>query len=295
MTRRDIILVILIVVVVILTALFLVLFALVAVSPKSITARLWSVADSPISIAVVSMFIAAFAGTWGAQVLAEKTARRKEQLAEIRGTNAAIGLAFNIANTYITTKKQLVRDLVAEYERQSAEWQGHCSGVAAGTIPPGMPFKYQIELRTTFMPFSPVEELRQILRDRISPDGKAMILPTPLIQSIRGFADTVAQRNTWIEQYKRVPDETRGAHLYFGTSYAAGRADDRYPNFIKAIERQTDDCIAFSIMITESLKRYGDRLAGQYGPGAPTISAPDFGRAGDLLPDMRHYSEWVQT
>ncbi len=72
---------------------------LVAPPPTSVSARLWSAANSAISIAVVSTFIAAFAGTWGAQLLAERTARRKELLDEIRGTNTAIGLTFNIANT----------------------------------------------------------------------------------------------------------------------------------------------------------------------------------------------------
>jgi hypothetical protein len=293
MSRRDIILVGAIMA---LLAVILVRFAPAAATPVSISTRIWSVADSAISIATVSTFIAAFAGTWGAQLLAERTARRKERLIEIRGTNVAIGLAFNIANTYITTKKQLIKDLVAQFERQCADRQAHQISVTSGTVPPNVPFVYQIQLRTIAVPFSPIEELQQILRDRISPDGRALILLTPLIQSIHGFADTVAQRNVWIEEFKRMPvdDDTHKAHLYFGTPYALGRTDDRYPNFIKAIGMQTDDCIAFSILITESLKRYGDRLTALYGQGAPTIAAPEFGKAGDLLPNMAHYSEWTQ-
>jgi hypothetical protein len=293
MSRRDIILVGAIMA---LLAVILVRFAPAAATPVSISTRLWSVADSAISIATVSTFIAAFAGTWGAQLLAERTARRKERLIEIRGTNVAIGLAFNIANTYITTKKQIIKDLVTQFERQCADRQAHQISVTSRTVPPDVPFVYQIQLRTIAVPFSPIEELQQILRDRISPDGKALILLTPLIQSIHGFADTVAQRNVWIEEFKRLPvdDDTHKAHLYFGTPYAPGRTDDRYPNFIKAIGMQTDDCIAFSILITESLKRYGDRLTALYGQGAPTIASPKFGKAGDLLPNMAHYSEWTQ-
>jgi hypothetical protein len=296
LNKRDIVLIVLVIAITAVVAITVVQFAPVVAPPQSITARLWSVANSAIFIAVVSTFLAAFAGTWGAQLLAERVARRKELIAEIRGTNAAIGLAFNIANTYITTKKQLVRDLVTQFERQSAEWQAHCSGIGTGTIPPLTPFIHRIELKPFSTPFSPVEELQTTLRDRISPDGKALILLTPLAQSIHGFAYTVEQRNEWIKEYMRLPpgDDAYRANLYFGTPYAPRRTDDRYPNFIKALGGQTDDCIAFSILIAESLKRYGNRLAAQYGRGAPKISEPDFGRAGDLLPDMRRYSNWVQ-
>jgi hypothetical protein len=40
--------------------------------------RPWSLVDSNLAIVIVSTFIAAFAGTWAAQLLAERTATRKE-------------------------------------------------------------------------------------------------------------------------------------------------------------------------------------------------------------------------
>jgi hypothetical protein len=295
-SRRDIVWIVLIISIAAVSAMTVIEFAPAAAPPKSISARLWSVADSAISTAIVSTFLAAFAGTWGAQVLAERSARRKELLSEIRGTNSAIGLAFNIANTYITTKKQIVRDLVAQFRSQCEELQVHKLGVAAGEITPETLFRFRAELRALSPPFSPIEALEKTLTDRISPDGKALILLTPLVQSIHGFADTVKQRNEWIEEFKRLPsnDDSLKLSLYFGTSYAPERTDERYPNLIKALEAQTDDCIAFSILITESLKKYGDRLAARYGRGAPKISEPEFRMVGDLLPDMARYSRWIQ-
>ncbi len=163
--------------------------ALVALAPVAddltLTMRLWAIAGSPISIGVVSTFIAAFAGTWGAQLLAERKADRKALLSELRGTNAALGLVFTIANAYITVKKQHIRPLVEDYEAQVAARKAHLAGADVGS-----PFAYRLELLATAPPFSPIDELRQMLRERITPDGKAMILLTPLVQSIHGFADT---------------------------------------------------------------------------------------------------------
>jgi hypothetical protein len=278
-------------------AIVLVAFAPAAAAPASLTARLWSLVDSNLAIAIVSTFIAAFAGTWGAQLLAERTATRKELRSEMRGTNAALALAFTIANTYITTKKQHVRELVTLYRAQVAARQTHRQQVAAGVLPATTPFEYQLEMKTISVPFSPYRELQEILRNRISPDGKALILLTPLIQSIEGFAEIVTERNKWIEEIKALPQDADAlkAALYFGTPYAPGRVDERYPNFVQGLEMRTDDCIGFAILIAQSLKAYGDRLAARYGEGAPKITAGDFSKVGDLLPDMAFYAEWMRN
>ncbi len=271
-------------------------FVLVAFAPvadeSTLTMRLWAIAGSPISIAVVSTFLAAFAGTWGAQLLAERKAERRALLSEIRGTNAALGLVFTITNTYLTTKKQHIRALVQDYEAQVAARQAHFAGAGAGS-----PFAYRLELQTLAPPFSPIDELRQMLREKITPDGRAMVLLTPLVQSIHGFADTATQRNAWIAEVKAMPENSDAlvGAWFFGNPYAPGRIDDRYPNFISALKHQTDDCIAFSILITQSLVSYGERLTTRYGDGAPRISKPSYDNAADLLPDMSLYAAWVKN
>ncbi len=272
-------------------SLVLVAFAPVA-DESTLTMRLWAIAGSPLSIAVVSTFIAAFAGTWGAQVLAERKADRKALLSEIRGTNAALGLVFTITNTYITAKKQHIRALVQDYEAQVAARKAHFAGAGAGS-----PFACHLDLQTIAPPFSPIDELRQMLREKITPDGRALILLTPLVQSIHSFADTVTQRNDWIAEVKAMPEHSDAlvAAWFFGNSYAPGRIDDRYPTLISALKHETDDCIAFSILIGQSLVSYGERLTTRYGDGAPRISKASYDNAGDLLPDMSLYAAWVNN
>jgi hypothetical protein len=274
-----------------LSAIVLIAFAPVA-DESTLTMRLWAVAGSPISIAVISTFIAAFAGTWGAQLLAERTADRKALLSEIRTTNAALGLVFTITNTYITTKKHQIRTLVKDYEAQVAARQAHFAGANANS-----PFAYRLELQTIAPPFSPIDELRQMLRERITPDGRAMILLTPLVQAIHGFAETAAQRNAWIAEVKAMAEknDVMKSAWFFGLPYSAGRIDDRYPNFINALKLQTDDCIAYSILIGQSLVSYGERLTTRYGDNGPRITKANFDKAADLLPDMSFYADWVKN
>lgn len=185
--------------------------------------------NSPFFLSVVSTLVAAFAGTSGAQLLAERMARRREALVELHSTNAAIGFAFNIANTYLAAKKQFVADHITSYARLRAEWMTHVEAAADGTRI-GVPFLYSVEFRTISVPFSPIEQLQKVITENISP-GRALLLLTPLIQSVQGFTDTVAQRNAWIDEIRCLPDNTdiKRAHLYFGTSFAKGRTDDRYP------------------------------------------------------------------
>jgi hypothetical protein len=244
-SRNDIIL--LTVFVGMLSVLTLVAFAPVA-DESTLTMRLWAIAGSPVSIAVISTFIAAFAGTWGAQLLAERMADRRVLLSELRATNAALGLAITITNTYLVTKKQFIRPLVQDYDAQVAARKTH---FATGSR---SPFACRLDLETITPPFSPIDELRQMLRERITPDGKAMLLLTPLVQSIHGFADTVTQRNAWISELKAMPQDSDAmkAALFFGHPYSPGRTDDRYPHFIKALRAQTDDCIAYSILVGQT-------------------------------------------
>ncbi|EKM99504.1 hypothetical protein [Acidocella sp. MX-AZ02] len=252
--------------------------------------------SSPLFIAIVSTAIAAFAGTWGAQLLAERTARRKEILAEIRGVNAALSFAFNIANTYIATKKQLTKELVAGYKQQRADREAHDMRVNALVIPANTTFTYQLVLQTILPPYSPIAELQKILLDRINPSGRALLLLTPLMQSIEGFADAAAQRNAWIDEVKKMPEnnDAMKACLYFGTPFAPGRVDDRYPNLMDAIERYNDSCIGFSVQLVNVLREHGEKMAAEYGKDAPKISKPDFKMAGDLIPDLKEYARWVE-
>jgi hypothetical protein len=62
----------------------------------------------------------------------------------------------------------------------------------------------------------------------------------------------------------------------------------------EALEQQTDDCIAFGILLGQSLSAYGERLAKRYGEGAPKISSQGLDKGDDLIPDMSAYADWAR-
>ncbi|WP_174504579.1 hypothetical protein [Acidiphilium sp. C61] len=255
------------------------------------------VLSSPLSIAIFSTSIAAFAGTWGAQLLAERTARRKEILREIRGVNAALSFASNIANTYIVTKKQHTKNLVAKYKQQRTDHESHYMRMNASAISAGTTFSLKLTLQTISLPYSPIAELQKTLLDLNNPSGRALLLLTPLTQSIEGFADVVKQRNAWIDEIKNTPDndDTRRINLYFGTPYANNSVDDRYPKLMEAIEYYNDSCIGFSLILVNVLEEYGEKMAKEYGKHAPKIGRPSFEKASDLIPDLKKYLPWVKV
>ncbi len=269
----------------------LVLIAFAPVADNlTMTMRVWALAESPISQTLVGAFVAAFAGTWGAQKLAERTADRKALLTEIQGTNLALALMTTITNTYINVKKQFTHPLVKAYKSHVDELKNH-------NLFKNSTFAYSMKLEIVSPPVSHIDEMRQILRDKITPDGSVIVLLTPLVQSVHGFAESIVNRNAWIAELKAMPDndDKLKSALYFGIPYAPDRVDQRYPNLIAALEGQNDDCIAFSILVAISLVKYCERLAKSFGDSAPKILRAKFDGSDDLIPDMSKYDKWKNS
>ncbi len=272
------------------------ILAAFSVLPGAIESAIWKWANSVLSITLIATFVAAFAGTWGAQVLAERTGRQDRLLTEIQGVNFSLALLFNIANAYIGTKKQLTSDILAKYDQDVARFDEHKRKIRLGEFPRDEPFRLSMELRLVHPPYTPAAELQHALQDRLYTNTKPIVLLTPLLQSINGLALTFSERNAWIDHAKEhgESEPDRFSKMYLGAAFSEGRIDETYPSLMKAIRRQLDDCIAFSLILMKALKRHGDELATRSGIGAPKIINTNFREAGDLIPDMKPYSEWVR-
>ena len=250
--------------------------------------RLWHDAGWPIIVAIVSTFISAFAGTWGAQMIAEHIATRKELLAEIRSVNAALALSFNITNTFVAIKKQHVQQLFEEYEALRMRHQ---------TFPKdGSEFKVFMDLRELTAPFCPVNELRGIMLEKLSPSIKALMAVTPLVQSVEDISEVMRGRNAWIAQLRASKlNDVQKIAFYLGFEFAPGQTDIRYQSYMVAMKEKTDDCIMFPIIISKSLKIYGQELRKRYGNDAPEIISGDFQKNAKYLPDLNNYKDWTDA
>ena len=243
--------------------------------------------------------VAAFAGTIGAQFIAEWNSRRKEKLSELRAANAAIVLAFEIAHIYLLVKKQAIQGIVEEYKTSRLLFACHEVAQRFNGLPQNTVFQYQVQINLTYPPFSPIQQLEKVLLERLSSDERNVFILTSLIQSIDGFAQSCRERNDWIAEYKAIGEENQvlKAFLLFGMRQPSGRTDDRYPQMIKQMEMQTDDCIGFGGILVEKLIRYAknarEEFNAEFGPGAPRIPTPTFHSAvKHLLPDATYYDRW---
>lgn len=260
-------------------------------------ARIWHWVKSDIAKDIFLSFLAAYAGTSGAQLISEWNSRRKEKLAEMQAANGAIALAFNVANAYLLVKKQILADMCKNYEATRRRYILFSVGEICNPSAPPPVFNYVAELNTVEPPFSPIQHLEKVLVERISLDSRILFVLTALSQGIDGFARTCAARNEWIDAYRNtVTDEKTKLDLYLGMRQHSGARDDRYRQFLAALNQQTDDCIGFSQLIVErlrvDLKKAKEEFSNEFGPGAPKIANPTFHEAVQvLLPKSSIYDE----
>jgi hypothetical protein len=250
--------------------------------------------------AIVGAFAAslagAFAGGRAAQRAADKTRNKEELLKEIRATNVAVMLAFGICNTLLSAKKQYVKALKETFDREKASTKAALMKQQAGV---GGLVNFLGDFRTLPVLDLPVGILRTQVFEKISLQGRPILLVTTLVQAVGALNLCIAKRNELIEGFKTssLPDAQKMA-TYFGFPFG-GQVNQEYSDTIEAIYRQTDDCIFFSSQLCTELSDHGDRLSAsfkrRFGKEAIRIHRPDFAKAvgADLMPKQEDYADWM--
>jgi hypothetical protein len=95
------------------------------IAAASIANWIWGLLNSNFSTALAG----AAAGALGAQLIAERAARKHRLLEEIRSTNAAINSAFHIMNVVCTTKAQLIGPMMEKYTAQRERHKAFVSAI----------------------------------------------------------------------------------------------------------------------------------------------------------------------
>ncbi len=253
---------------------------------------LWALLNSNFSAALAGAGVGAYAAHW----ITSRSERRRRLLEEIRATNASINLAFVITNTFCNLKVQHVRRLVADYEKQRAEFQAAqlSAQLHRGVGQPAIVFK--VDFQTLAPPATPLDVLQGMLFEKVTVTGRALIAFTTLTQAVTGLSQALELRNEIaMECRSKSPTYQALAALYFGVADSEGRIDERYRGSMKAISTQLDDCIFFCNVLMGDLVRHGIALADEVGEAAPKIHKPDFSKAieNDLIPSDALYAEWL--
>ncbi|MFA5592685.1 MAG: hypothetical protein WC989_05175 [Micavibrio sp.] len=244
----------------------------------------------------------AFAGAYGAQIIVERGKLREQWLNEIRNVNAASMIAFGICNSLLSLKKQHVKALKENHDRDKASVLEHHAKVKAGTAPTGVTVNYTADLQTLSLPPLPVGILQNLVFEKLNLNGRPLSLVTTLSQTEHSLNQSMEKRNQLIQFYRNSQlTQEQFAVLYFGLPYNGGHIDNDYPSCVDAIYSQTNDGIKFAQILCEDLKEHGEIVAKafkkKFGKGAPKINHPDWSKAeqAGLMPPDSDYADWNTT
>lgn len=250
----------------------------------------WSLATP-----IVGSLAAAFFGAYTAQRIIERRETRQRLSKEIRSTSVATTLAIHIANSCIAMKKQHIKRLHESYHRDKKQVLEILSTPSINGQ--RREFNYKPDLEYLPVLELPTEHLQRIVADEISVVARPLLLPSIIRQVVRSQADSVASRNGMLEEFKKANlGHHEFAALYFGLPTPRG-VDNIYGANLDALHTYTDDCIYFSVRLTNDLVEHGRGLRTnfekRYKEKAPRVTTADFSTIEKgLIPPESNYADW---
>jgi hypothetical protein len=256
--------------------------------------NVWNFANSTI----ITTLIGAFSGAYGGYLIVEKNKKRESLLSEIRNTNAAITVAFQICTSYLSLK-QHVKPLKENFYKSCQDFEDFDSKKKQKKIPMDEKFPLKADLEFLEKMMMPIDVLQKLNFEKISLNGLPLFLTTTLIRAIQSLNNFIEKRNQLIElyseQYKanllRTSDD-KFFFSYFGLKDNSGNIDKNYPDCVDFIYEGTDECIIFSKFLCEELIAHGEQLQKKFGKKSPGIYKPNFQEIldADLMPDETKYA-----
>lgn len=252
--------------------------------------------------AFISAFLSALAGAglgvWGAQRLAERSARRRELLDALRQANALVVLAATISNQALSVKKQHVAPLSKTYfeEKDAAETTNEI--LLRGETPQGVT-QFKAEMVHITPLTVPVEALKSLTYSAQLMPGRALALVAMVEQSLTELAHAIRMRSEQIELLKgrQMPMELF-VQNYFGLKRRDGNIDSLYHDSMVAITQYTDDVAFFGAELADEIQAHAVRVRKKLVKltnEAPKVSTVDFSgpRGSGLMPPRENYESWL--
>ena len=250
-------------------------------------------------ISFIFTFIAAgsgaFAGAWGAVIINDRRKNRAELIDEIRNTNLAINMAASIFSSLVTLKKQLVKPLKDDWEKQKTEFLNHVEKIRLRQINQDAKIDIVFNLQNLSLQHLPLDVLQKQIFENLSLIGRPLSLTTTLVGTANTLDIFFEKRNLLIESYKENNNLTPS--LYFGLRNE-GLINEDYSSTIKNISQLTDDGVFFSNLLCKDLMEYGKETRDQYrkihGKEAPRVSSFEVLEENlKFIPCDDKYSDWI--
>lgn len=259
----------------------------------------WAFLSSQFTLTLIGTSVAAFAGVYGAHIILERYRRREEWLRELRITNAATMVSFEICNSFLSIKDQQVKGLGEQYDRDRNSLIEFENSKRNGQIPPDTVFELRVDFRSINPMIVPEKILVKQIFEEISAGARAYTLTNILIRTIDSLNRSIVSRNELINIWKNSPEKlgNNAIRFYFGLPDSDGHVDQRYPDSIKGICSLTDDSIFFSQLLCTDLIDRGEQLKKLLGKRSPNVNRPNFSIAVEkgLMPSPENYEDWVKA
>lgn len=276
----------------------------VSVSVGVLVTPIWESIKALANSAFGSSLLAAMAGAWGgawaAQRIAETGKLRDRLYQEILDTNAAVELTAMVTTTYFNFKKQIVVDIAAKYEIARTEaHREHAKlieNLHSRSLSPVRLMPMEMNM------ISPVhvrfDRLEDIVMSKLAVAGRVRPTIATLVQCILALDETIKERNEMLSSV-RAEGESSPTTIakIFGLPIASG-IDLHFGQNITALQKQSDDCIQFGIILGEDLMLHGKQLREnykkQYRGRLPSLVSVDWSGAAKrgLLPNPAEYTTW---
>jgi hypothetical protein len=225
--------------------------------------------------------LGSFAGAWAALRYEEDRARRDE----IAAAKTARGLAVDIANVFLTLKKQHIRDLQWKYATTAYEFEIVSKGAKQGLLPDVSVVTFRADLRNLNEARTQIDTLVGVLTNRVT-GVKPLLVVAPLHRCIGQFDDALRRRNELVKEYRALIWAADKNALYFGLPNLEGQ-DERWSQTVLGLAEYCDDCIYFAVLLDELLVEH------LYSLGEPTRMT-NFEKIKDFLPDPNEYPDYEE-
>lgn len=262
----------------------------------------WESVIGLLNSSFMSAFLSALAGAglgvWGAQKLAERSARAKELLEGLRQANAIVVLATTIANQALSMKKQHIKPLSDRYFKDREVAMATNEKLLNG-IPLEQTFTFRAEL-TKITPLTlPLEALKSLTFAAQLMPGRALALVSMIEQSVTELAHVVRVRSEMIDAFHSASLPTDiFCQDYYGLQRKDGNTNSMYHDTMVAVSQYTNDVAFFSAELAEELVNHANRVREKLlklRSDVSKASSVDFSsvRESGLMPPKGDYSSWL--
>lgn len=265
---------------------------------KAIWKCIVDIANEPFALNLVGVAVAAFAGTYGAQLIIKRNKKHDDVRREILTCNTAIATAFDILIMALSYKREFSLPLKTSHDYHLDNFKKKSQMHQTGGPNAGQVEYFVPNLKLMNRVIVTDKILLDKISTNISADARAVNLCVSLNRSIETLNSLILERNQFIPVLVKLneQDPAKFTQIYLGLPSSAGHLDQRYPDLVNNILEMNDDAIYHSYELAKELNKHAKGLRDSIGKDSPGIGEITIlEKDSYLLPDREKYAIWESS